>query len=71
MKLILKVSNSYESLYNVSWNYKKLGCPFNQSKVFLPKFCMMLPRVFMFACEKVKHVLTSRPKFDRVPLYTG
>lgn len=40
-------------------------------KYFLPKFCMMLPRVFMFACEKVKHVLTSRPKFDRVPLYTG
>lgn len=37
MKLILKVSNSYESLYNVSWNYKKLCCPFNQSKVFFAK----------------------------------
>lgn len=23
--------------YNVSWNYKKLGCPFSQSKVFSAK----------------------------------
>lgn len=30
-RIVMKV------LYNVSWNYEKLGCPFSQSKVFSAK----------------------------------
>lgn len=49
-RIVMKV------LYNVSWNYKKLGCTFNQSKVFSAKILYDVTKTcFYFMKNNLPH----------------